>query len=375
MDPFTIALATFGVQKLRGKSTKRALRDAAIVGGASYGFGQLAAAGKIPGVTAGQGLGRIGQGSAFSTLGFGKQAVSPQVQAAMDAGNVPAGKVGIMAPKEASMFADAADGISNYSDSDLIPNIMKGDPKKGASVIEGFSTVDEALPGMERGELLSKAMGDKDIYNVDELAKDKGILASAKEKYDKLSGTQKFVGATVGIPLVQSLFSGDEDIKPPFTDEDYDKAYKKASEKLGDGFAPIQSQAVPMSDVFASRDIYAFSTGGIAGIKKFNQGGVNYLPSKSDHSENDPTNYVRATGYVEDGSGNGDKDEDTMLAQLADGEFVSRADAVLGAGILSGGDPKSYKSMRKAGADFFYDQQKKFKRIFDLVNASTETKN
>ena len=31
MDPFTIALATFGVQKLRGKSTKRALRDAALI--------------------------------------------------------------------------------------------------------------------------------------------------------------------------------------------------------------------------------------------------------------------------------------------------------------------------------------------------------
>ena len=26
MDPFTIALATFGVQKLRGKSTRSALR-------------------------------------------------------------------------------------------------------------------------------------------------------------------------------------------------------------------------------------------------------------------------------------------------------------------------------------------------------------
>ena len=61
-----------------------------------------------------------------------------------------------------------------------------------------------------------------------------------------------------------------------------------------------------------------------------------------------------------------------MLAQLADGEFVSRADAVLGAGILSGGDPKSYKSMRKAGADFFYGQQKQLKRIYDLVNASTK---
>ena len=39
MDPFTIALATFGVQKLRGKSTKRALRDAALLGGGSYALG------------------------------------------------------------------------------------------------------------------------------------------------------------------------------------------------------------------------------------------------------------------------------------------------------------------------------------------------
>ena len=39
----------------------------------------------------------------------------------------------------------------------------------------------------------------------------------------------------------------------------------------------------------------------------------------------------------------GDKDEDTMLAQLADGEFVSRADAVLGAGILSGATQKVIK--------------------------------
>ena len=56
---------------------------------------------------------------------------------------------------------------------------------------------------------------------------------------------------------------------------------------------------------------------------------------------------MRAEGYVEDGSGNGDKDEDTMLAQLADGEFVSRADAILGAGIMEGANPSSYKDMRK----------------------------
>jgi hypothetical protein len=61
MDPFTIALATFGVQKLRGKSTGRSLRDAAMAAGIGYGIGQFAG---------GAGLG-IGQGSPFSTLGFG----------------------------------------------------------------------------------------------------------------------------------------------------------------------------------------------------------------------------------------------------------------------------------------------------------------
>ena len=83
--------------------------------------------------------------------------------------------------------------------------------------------------------------------------------------------------------------------------------------------------------------------GGLAEmVKGYNTGGINYLPSKIDHDENDVNNYVRASGYVEDGAGVGNKDEDTMLAQLADGEFVSRADAVLGAGILSGGDPKKF---------------------------------
>ena len=106
-------------------------------------------------------------------------------------------------------------------------------------------------------------------------------------------------------------------------------------------------------------------------VNKYRDGGINYLPSKTDHDENNEMNYVRAKGYVEDGSGNGDKDEDTMLAQLADGEFVSRADAVLGAGIMAGADPKSAKDMRGKGASFFYDQQKKFKRVYDLVNGDT----
>ena len=107
----------------------------------------------------------------------------------------------------------------------------------------------------------------------------------------------------------------------------------------------------------------------VEGIAQYATGGVNYLPSKIEKDENDVNNYVRAVGYVEDGSGVGDKDEDTMLAQLADGEFVSRADAILGAGIMAGANPEDFKDMRKKGAAFFYNQQDQLKRIYDLVSA------
>ena len=118
---------------------------------------------------------------------------------------------------------------------------------------------------------------------------------------------------------------------------------------------------------FSNQQLYTAKEGGLAEIKKFKQGGVNYLPSKTDHDEKDYNNYVRAEGYVEDGSGNGDKDEDTMLAQLADGEFVSRADAILGAGIMEGAPPEDFKEMRRLGAKFFYKQQDQLKRIYDMV--------
>ena len=118
---------------------------------------------------------------------------------------------------------------------------------------------------------------------------------------------------------------------------------------------------------FTNQNIYAAKEGGLAEIKRFKEGGVNYLPSKVDHDEKDYNNYVRAEGYIEDGSGNGDKDEDTMLAQLADGEFVSRADAILGAGIMQGADPKDFKEMRRMGSKYFYTHQAQLKRIYDMV--------
>ena len=48
----------------------------------------------------------------------------------------------------------------------------------------------------------------------------------------------------------------------------------------------------------------------------------------------------------------------TTEIKLADGEFVSRADAVLGAGILSGADPKNFKGNEKSWCRFFLQSTK-----------------
>jgi len=158
--------------------------------------------------------------------------------------------------------------------------------------------------------------------------------------------------------------------KPFGGEEAYTQAYNTAVQDM----QGLGQRATYDDQPTTNQSVYNFQPpmftareGGIAEIAKYREGGVNYLPSKIDHDEKDVNNYVRATGYVEDGSGNGDKDEDTMLAQLADGEFVSRADAVLGAGIMSGANPNDFKEMRKFGAKFFYNQQDQMKRIYDLV--------
>jgi hypothetical protein len=295
MDPFTLALATFGVQKLRGKSTRTALKDAALVGGGSQLLGMT---------QAGQGLG---------LTPFGSQGIPATFQGLgqTTAGKGITGLIGKPKLTEAEAVKQLGEGATEAE----IAEAMKGSGFRGMGTLGKVTTAATLLPFLE------------------------------------------------GEP---------EPVEPPFTEEDYEKAYAEQAAKLEGAFVPASSALPARSDVYGSNMFYA-NKGGLAEVvKKFNTGGINYLPSKSDHDENDANNYIRATGYVEDGAGNGDKDEDTMLAQLADGEFVSRADAVLGAGILSGADPKSFKSMRKAGADFFYDQQKKFKRIYDLINASKQ---
>jgi len=162
--------------------------------------------------------------------------------------------------------------------------------------------------------------------------------------------------------------------RPGYTYIDPTTGQEKAYEKV---YAPEEAGRGDPRMGSYSMNVQRLRVGGIAEIKKFNEGGVNYLPSKVSHDENDANNYVRALGYVEDGAGVGDKDEDTMLAQLADGEFVTRADGVLGAGIIAGANPNSMKDMREKGAQYFYEQQKRYKRVFDLLkdrNGNSEQK-
>ena len=115
-----------------------------------------------------------------------------------------------------------------------------------------------------------------------------------------------------------------------------------------------------------------FKDGGLA---KFNKGAlVSMLPGKSVSDEKDPSIYKRAFNFVADETGNGDMEEDTMLAQLADGEFVTTAKAVLGAGIFQGAKPSDMSSMRDKGAKFFYEQQARFKRIYEMLEEAKRNK-
>ena len=292
MDPITLALATFGVQKLRGQSTKRAFRDALIVGG----IGQLGSM-----TQAGQGIGLQGFGQGAGQLGAGGATIGQQVA------KTHAGKAASWA---------------------------WGKPAVGEVGTKGY----EAATGI------------------------RGWSPAAK------------LGAGLGIA---TLMEGDEDMPdPPFTEQDYKDAYAKQSKLTGglsDSFQYTPSNVMYYGGPQSS-DVYQYNQGGLASIQKFATGGVSYLPSKIDHDEKDTNNYVRATGQIADGAGAGDKNKDTILAQLADGEFVSRSDAILGAGLIEGASPDSDEDMRKKGAAFFYSQQAKFKRIFDLLNASKKTK-
>jgi len=343
MHPALIAaMATFGVQKLRGKSTSRSLRDAVMAAGFTYGVGEI-----------GTGIEALGSNTAAATQASNLAATGGTT---MEALNIAKGIGADSALLQMEPFVGSATNIASNS---------------GLASLYGAQNLSPI------------AQGTKDFLgNTGEFGKSVSkAYKSGIAKFNKLDPMTQFAVKYGAAPIATALLTPDE-LPEGMSQEEFMKLdgetrsrllteQREKVKGLEKKAEPLRTQSDPYNYQRGNPLYTPFNQGGIvSALPKYSQGGVNYLPSKVTHDENDVHNYVRATGYVEDGTGNGDKDEDTILAQLADGEFVSRADAVLGAGIMNGASPASFKDMRAKGASYFYEQQARFKRIFDLLDAS-----
>jgi hypothetical protein len=267
-------------------------------------------------------------------------------------------------------------GMSMFPGSAAAQEFAKMPMTKTLSKLPGISQIPIQGGNIIDQSALPPGMRNPNLNQLTNEAKKSGSLLDLIRKepggdYDPM----KVALAAGGIPYLLGAFDqGPTDVYTP----GYNKNYLKTREERSYSYIdPVTGEEKQYEKVYVPEenpnppgtgfDKVRLNTGGLAEIKKFNEGGINYLPSKRTHDENDANNYVRASGYVEDGAGVGDKDEDTMLAQLADGEFVTRADGVLGAGIIAGANPNSMKDMREKGAAYFYEQQKRYKRVFDLL--------
>jgi len=372
MDPFTIALAVFGVQKLRGQSTSRSFRDALMAATATYGVGQMGTL--LQGSEAVNAASLTDYGAGAANAGITAAAPTASQVAATNAFNTAGtaatnvGGIGAYTVPNAAAYGteftsgfpavtNVGSGIVNAAPTTITPQGLESTtitPPESSNFVKKLS---ESYEGV-------KAEGSKAIETIKGLGKDAWQEFKAADPATKLG-----LGITAS-SLASSYLTPKPKNKKGWTEEDYKAAYERQPDlnlDLAERPAYISSREV----YNYNSPLYGFNKGGIVdALPKYAVGGINYLPSKVSHDENDINNYVRATGYVEDGSGTGDKDTDTILAQLADGEFVSRTDAVLGAGIMAGASPMNIKEMRQKGAAYFYEQQARFKRIFDLLDAS-----
>ena len=309
------ALTGFAISKLTGASTKKALQSAllgAAVGGITQGFGADKAA---------AGIKEMGD-------------------------------------------ARVAEAVANKGTASGLGSFFSGEnfSKMGA---DASKFLGQKIPGLG-----DTTVGQGALYGIGGGLLYKSFLDSAKAPKKSL-----FYGANVNYanPAIYSQVG-----PPKFKVGQYDDQGNMTATAIpgSENYVPPEavyaSGQVPGMPYKVAEQMITAKEGGLAtlrGIKKYNMGGQ-VLPSKVTHDENDINNYVRANGHVLDNTGNGDKDEDTVLAQLADGEFVTRTDGVLGAGIIAGASPNNMKQMREKGAKYFYEQQARFKRVFDLLQQS-----
>jgi len=393
-----VGTAAFGIAKLTGMSTRKALMI-----GAGFGLG----AGGISALGAGGGaLTSTGASSGLAKFGGALGAGSPT---AAKASSVLANVVGAPTAQglSAAGITNAAQPTASFmlGNQAATPSFMLGNQAAGAfggGSIAGAPAMmgpQASVAGLQGQGLTELAalnrlgpesagyMGFDKLGNAVSL-KDPNLQSVARPDLGTvpISMTDKVVNfakenpwSTAGAILTGGKMISDYSAEQPTYDDDLEPEF---TDMEGEIYRREREKTQPMSDRLVYDDeelpeniydrpdfqpVMVAREGGLATLK-LKEGGINYLPSKLEHDEKDSNNYVRAKGYVEDGSGVGDKDEDTMLAQLADGEFVSRADAILGAGIMEGANPEDFKDMRKKGAQFFYGQQDKLKRIYDIVS-------
>jgi hypothetical protein len=400
MDPLTIALAIYGGYQ----GYKSAKKSGANTLGKVFGT----ALGAYGGYNLGQGIGSLTNAGPAVAENIGQTAVTEGVTKGIGAFNpyagvidpyagtslgmdtsalqnaavnqVPLGGVQAYNPELANFGKDAVAGTFQQIQPITSPYAGTSLEMNPATARYGISETDLSKAGNING---AEGGGQKEKSFLDQATE-----MAKKTFYDEKTGVKLGNVALVGVPAAlyaSGAFDREPYERSMFTyNANYPDLYRSRKfytqdPKTGQTIELPQQQYIPeeRADVQSGdrfgpykRETIKLQQGGIATLNHFRDGGINYLPSKTIHDEDNEDNYMRVNGYVEDGANNGDKEEDTMLAQLADGEFVTRTDGVLGAGILAGANPKDQKEMRKLGAEFFYEQQKRFKRIYDLLDAS-----
>jgi len=348
-------LLNFGINKAMGMSTGKAVGLAGIQSFSGGGFGgALEGALKNPeGIAA-----ALGQEAIRNKLLLegGKSLLSAQldkrygINPMLTYGGATALQGGLGALQAGKPFMKGVTGAFSNPFTTQQPTPLTGDVARATTaqvqnygVPEGVTKKTTGLLGGDKGGILGYGTGA-------DLAAGFGAMTALDAFGGKEGTTQKLKeGPNLNYPVVKDIVTKFDVINP--------KTGKQ--ERLEIGETPEERFA---KLGYQSR---TFKDGGIA---KFNHGAIiNALPGKSISDEKDPSSYKRAHNFVTDETGNGDMEEDTMLAQLADGEFVTTAKAVLGAGILAGANPSNIKGMRDKGAKFFYEQQARFKRIYKLL--------
>ena len=388
MDPLTIALAIYGGYQ-GYKSSKKAHANT---------LGQLfaTAAGAYGGYSLGSGIGSLASTGTAAAENIGQTAVAEGINQGIGALSPYAGVVDPYAGTSLGMDMAANNVASTQIPVGGIQNLAAPTQFQPIQTMLSSPTIDPYAGtslSMENNKYSPYAVNAGTAGGAGE--GDPSLMSKAKDLayntfFDKDKGLKVGNAALVGVPA--ALYASGAFEKEPYQrsmftyNVNYPDLYRnrkfytqdpetgEVKELPQQDYIPEEkaSEGITADQKFGPyrRETLTLREGGLASLAHFKEGGVTYLPSKAYADETDEDSYMRANGYVEDSTGSGDKDEDTMLAQLADGEFVTRTDGILGAGILAGADPSDEKQMRKMGADFFYEQQKRFKRIFDLLDAS-----